>query len=155
MFTLVATFDEVMHVHRNRANRTTPRHTVFSFMSDFKYTPYVTVPGFPRLEKGMRVVALLRNEGDWKTLVGWRDLETGELAAPELKFHAYRVFFVLLWAAVFVYLGVGSLAGADGQAEWLLAVPLGFAGVFAVLEYRRIARARAELQELERLPREA
>ena len=96
---LTAKFNEIEHVHRIRANATLPRRTMFSFVENFKYTPYVTVPGFPRLENGMRVVAVLREEGNWKSLVGWRDLETGEVAVPDPSWHAGRALFVLVWAA--------------------------------------------------------
>jgi hypothetical protein len=61
-------------------------------MENFKYTPYVTVPGFPRLEKGMQVVAVLRESGNWKSLVGWRDLGSGEIAIPDSSSHFKRMW---------------------------------------------------------------
>jgi hypothetical protein len=79
MQTLTVVFDEILHVHRNRATQSHPRHTVFSFMSENKYTPYVTVPGWPRLEPGMKVKALLRETDKWSTLIGWVDLDTGQI----------------------------------------------------------------------------
>jgi hypothetical protein len=154
MYTVVVQFEDILHVHRNESNRTTPRHTVFSFMSDFKYTPYVSVPGFPRLEKGMRVVALLRNENDWKSLVGWRDLDTGAIAAPDPSFHVRRLVFFSLWVVVFFYFMLKDAARPSHSALWL-GLPLAIGGVFLWLEFRDWRRARAEFKELEGLPREA
>jgi hypothetical protein len=152
MFVSVVQFDEVLHVHRNEANRTTPRHTVFSFMSQFNYTPYVSVPGFPRLEPGMRVVALLREQDNWKTLVGWRDLETGALAAPDVRFHVHRLIFLLVWLAAVAWMTTGE------RSNLPLVIPVlffGAFGLFAVLELKAARRAYAETEALQQLPNAA
>lgn len=106
MPTVLAEFQQVLHVQRKSAFKATPKRTVFGFISSTGYTPYVTVPGHPRIEPGMRVLAFLRKEEDWQTLVGWRDLSTGELAAPESKWFRDRfvaslgglVLGLVLWA---------------------------------------------------------
>lgn len=152
MFTVVTKFDDILHIHRNETSRGTPRHTVFSFMSDFKYTPYVTVPGFPRLEKGMRVAALLREENDWKTLIGWRDLDTGALAAPDQRFHRNRIFVLPLFLAIFEYFIVTS---STAKGLVIMVLPLLLAGAFGWLEFRNWRRVKLEAGELERLPNEA
>jgi len=54
--------------------------TVFSFDSDDGTQYGVRVPGHPPIEPGMRVLAYLDKPGRWDTLVGWRNLDTGELA---------------------------------------------------------------------------
>lgn len=105
MFEVTVQFDKVMHVHRKRAFKAAPERTVFSFMSNYRYTPYVTVPGWPRLEDGMKVKALLRNPGDWHSLVGWRDLKTNELALPNPS-HFFSTSISILSACVFVMLMV-------------------------------------------------
>lgn len=151
MHDVTVVFDEILHVHRNRATKTTPEHTVFSFMSDFKYTPYVTVPGSPRLEPGMSVRALLREAGNWKTLVGWLDLKTGELSAPDPKWHLHRLLFLAGWLVfVSVLLGRADLQLQEPQALlWLL-----FASVWVVfsrIEYKAWRQAKAELAALQGL----
>ena len=153
MFTVVAKFDEILHVHRNEANRTTPRHTVFSFMSSFKYTPYVEVPGYPRLENGMRVVALLRNEDDWKSLIGWRDLDTGELVTPDPRFHLQRAAFFSLWTAGLTFMVTRCWKGA-AEELWPLLMPL-LGAAFAILEFKRWRSTKLHVRALEKLPHEA
>jgi len=149
-----AVFDEILHVHRNRASRTLPEHTVFSFMSNFKYTPYVTVPGSPRLEAGMRVRALLRTPGDWKSLVGWLDLQTGELTAPNPKWRLHRLFFLAAWlVAASVLLGKSVVQVQYPQLLlWLLIAS--FWVIFTRIEYKAWRQAQSELTALEALAQE-
>lgn len=151
MHAISVVFDEVLHVHRNRASKSAPEHTVFSFMSNFKYTPYITVPGSPRLEPGMKVRALLREPEDWKTLVGWLDLTTGELAGPDAKWHLHRLLFLAGWF---------TLASAlMGRSVLHLRIPevllwLLFASIWAIfsrIEYKAWRRAQVEFRALQSL----
>jgi hypothetical protein len=151
MQTVTVVFDELLHVHRNRASRTAPEHTVFSFMSMFEYTPYVTVPGLPRLEPGMTVQALLREPNNWKSLVGWRDLKTGELAAPKPRWHLNRLLFLFGWLVL--SLAIMARAAVTLSSSELL-LPLLFASFWAVfsrLEYKAWRRAQADLKALQGL----
>jgi hypothetical protein len=152
MFVSVVQFDEVLHVHRNEANQNMPRHTVFSFMSQFKYTPYVSVPGFPRLEPGMRVVALLREQDNWKTLVGWRDLETGALATPDVRYHVHHLISLLVGLAGVAWLTTGERFNLPLMIPVLL---FGVFGLSAVLELKAARRAHAETVALQELPNAA
>ncbi|MFA9441678.1 hypothetical protein ACDA63_18775 [Uliginosibacterium sp. sgz301328] len=54
--------------------------TLFSFEDDIGRHIGLSVAGLPRLEPGMRVIALLSRENDWQSLIGWLDLDTGEIA---------------------------------------------------------------------------
>jgi hypothetical protein len=145
-----ARFDEILHVHRIEANRALPRRTVFSFMMEYRYTPYITIPGFPRLENGMSVVAVLRDENDWKTLVGWRDSETREIAAPDPSWHLKRLLFFLAWGVITTVFAWPK--HPSGAASWAMAI--GFAALatlFSALEYkvwRRVQKDVAEINEL-------
>lgn len=151
MFVSVVRFDEILHVHRNETNRTTPQHTVFSFISNFEYTPYVCVPGFPRLAAGMQVAALLREQDNWKTLVGWRDLDTGLLAAPDARFHLYRLLFLVVWLLVFGY-GVASRSTPFNNVMALVAIlVLACFGAFVLLELLALRRARTDCAALQTL----
>jgi len=138
------TFDEILHVHRNAASRGSPKHTVFSFMSQYQYTPYVTVPGFPRLEPGMKVTAVLRSENDWKTLVGWIDLDTSALVAPNPSWHLYRLLFLGGWAALSALLFGEALSRASGPYAGLLLLLLGFWVVLSFVEFRDWRQAKAD-----------
>ncbi len=151
MFVSVVQFDEILHVQRNETNRTTPKHTVFSFMSNFEYTPYVSVPGFPRLAAGMRVAALLREKDNWKTLVGWRDLDTGSMAKPDIKFHTYRLFFSVVWLLLAGY-GVVTQSSALGNlAPLLAAVLLSLFLAFFLLDLRSWRQANEDVTALHAL----
>lgn len=149
-----AVFDEILHVHRNRASRTLPEHTVFSFMSNFKYTPYVTVPGSPRLQAGMRVRALLRVPGDWKSLVGWLDLQTGEVTAPNPKWHLHRLLFLAAWligASVLLGKSVAQVQSPQASIWLLMAV---FWGIFTRIEYKAWRQAKSEVVALQAMAQE-
>lgn len=148
------TFDEILHVHRNAASRSSPKHTVFSFMSQYQYTPYVTVPGFPRLEPGMRVTAVLRSENDWKTLVGWIDLDTNAIVTPNARWHLHRLLFLSAWAAFSVLVFGGNLAQAPSTYTWLLLLFIGFWGLFSVIEFRDWRRAKSDTAFLSELQRD-
>lgn len=151
MHAVTLVFDEILHVHRNRASRTAPEHTVFSFMSDFKYTPYVTVPGLPRLEPGMSVRALLREPEDWRSLVGWLDLQTGELTTPNPKWHLYRLLFLGGWFVfALALMGRGAIELQFTQAL----LGLLFASIWAIfsrIEYKAWRQAQAEFTALQGL----
>ena len=151
MQTVRVAFDDVLHVHRNRASRTAPEHTVFSFMSQFNYTPYVTVPGSPRIEPGMSVLALLRNPEDWKSLVGWLDLKTGELAAPKPNWHLHRLLFLSSWLLVAsAFMGHEALQLQFPQAL-LWALFASFWAVFFRSEYKAWRQAQSDRKSLQSL----
>lgn len=152
MTPVIVQFQEILHVHRNEASSTAPKHTVFSFMADFKYTPYVTVPGFPRLEPGMKVQAVLERDGDWQSLVGWRDLHTGVVTAPNSKWQLYRAAFLLAWVLFAAFLAAKSgMVSSTGEA---IAALLVATVLFALLasEFRAWRRARHWEQVLHSLP---
>ncbi len=56
----------------------------FGFETSGKREFAVTAPGHPRIEAGMTITALLRKPGNWKTLWGWVDHESGEIAIPRM-----------------------------------------------------------------------
>jgi hypothetical protein len=90
------TFDQVMHVHRNRANQFNPQHTLFTFISAGVYFPYVKVFGWPNIDIGTTVTAILRKPNDWKSLAGWVNHESLEIAAPKKNARLKTILVVLL-----------------------------------------------------------
>lgn len=148
MHTVTVTFDQILHVHRNRSTRTAPRHTVFGFICDGEYTPYVTVSGWPRLEPGMTVRALLRESGDWKSLIGWLDLKTGELTELKPEKHLHRLIFLCCWLVLALMLFT-RMATQQQHLQALLC--FAFAGMFAAfsrIEYKAWIQAQADLRTL-------
>jgi len=73
------TFDEVFDIVRN-SQRSRVLSTQFGFRSGDMKKHGITVPGSPRIEAGMTVTAVLERPGDWQTLLGWVNHETGEIA---------------------------------------------------------------------------
>ena len=126
-------------------------------MSDYRYTPYVTVPGFPRLEPGMKVQALLEQEGDWKSLIGWRDLDTGAIASPDPDWHLYRVLFLAVWLLLAGFLATKALL-VSSTGELVGAAFIGMVVLaMGVYEYRCWQRTKLRVQALNNmsLPNEA
>lgn len=111
-------FDEIARVSRDggwTGRNYWPRQTVFSFMSDFKYFPYVAAPGWPEIREGLTVTALLEKPGDWKSMLGWVNHDSGEIAAPN------PVEYMKQAGVDFVYflLGVTLIIAGAQQADVL------------------------------------
>lgn len=104
METVVTTFDDVLHVVREPETRFHPKHTVFSFMAGGQYQPYVKVPGWPSIEPGTKVTALLKQPGNWKSVVGWVNHASGEISAPNFKRPAFGALFGAIWAGAWLVL---------------------------------------------------
>jgi hypothetical protein len=139
MNTATLRFDDVLHVHRNPWTRFTPKHTVFSFMADGEYTPYVTVHGWPRLEPGMSVTAVLERDGDRRSLVGWVDHATGELAGPNTNGQLVRLLTTAATSAVALTIGFVQARSGHSLAVFIALAGLALAA-FAVTDYREWRR---------------
>ncbi len=59
------------------------RSTSFTFIDQTGKRHEVSVHGHPRVESGMSAVAVLAINDDWRSLVGWVNQTTGEIAGPE------------------------------------------------------------------------
>lgn len=75
-------FDRVFDIQRRAATRYKPQYTDFSFESGGKNRYAVQVPGWPRIEAGDTVTAVLEKEGNWQTLAGWKNYANGEIVLP-------------------------------------------------------------------------
>lgn len=151
MQTLLVTFDELLHVHRNAATQSMPKHTVFSFISNFQYTPYVSVPGFPRLEPGMQVAVMLREENNWQTLMGWRDMNTGDLVAPDPSWHRWRLVFICGWAVLAIFCLLDGITDLGPQSFLIMFVVVIWT-VFSALEFRAWKQAQVDVKTLSTIP---
>ena len=74
---ITLTFDRVFDLHRYEQTRYIDRCTLFSFESDGRNRYSVCVPGHPPIATGTTVTALLRESGNWQSLVGWVDHSSG------------------------------------------------------------------------------
>lgn len=148
---VVVTFDEVMHAMH--ATRNKMACVDFSFRAGSERHYAVTAWGEPSVRSGMTVTAVLRHAGDWQSLIGWVDHETGEVCCKPWSADAWCVLVLpATWAfaatlapttrvgAVLVLLlGIlGFLAGAwELRLTWL-------AGRFLRARGATIAAARAD-----------
>ena len=140
---VVATFDQVLHLHRHRGGRFQPKHTVFSFMSCAGYTPYVTVPGWPSVEPGTTVTALLRQPGNWQSLVGWVNQATGEIAAPNCQRSFWGAVIDAIWGIAWFLLWPAHF----GPLRWAPPVLGIVLCLFGLLQARREQREALAVQE--------
>ena len=156
MDALTIRFDEVSLVRQDggRGYRNySPRQTVFSFMSAGKYFPYVAAPGWPEIHSGLTVTALLEAPDDWKSLLGWINQETGEVAGPSPNEYFKQAGVTAVWLCVGVFLAVIGVQKASIMT--LVGVLFSASCAFSLYaEIRDWKKAKATLQALERLAQE-
>jgi hypothetical protein len=99
-------FDRLFSVARDMRGQAAFKITHFGFESRGKRFFSVTVPGWPRVEEGMTVIALLKRPNDWgdKSLLGWVDCSDGTLVCygPMLNLGVFAVlsfFLPLFWVS--------------------------------------------------------
>jgi hypothetical protein len=153
MDALTIRFDEVWLVRQDGGwgyRSYWPRQTVFSFMSAGKYVPYVTTPGWPGIHNGLTVTALLEVTDDWKSLLGWINRETGEIAGPSPAELLKQAGVESVWLSVGVFMLILGIPNASIMAI----VGVLFSGFFAYtlfVAFRDWGKANATLEALKRL----
>jgi hypothetical protein len=116
MDTVTIRFDETLRVRQEggwTGRNYWPRQTIFSFMSAGKYFPYVTTPGWPEIHDGLIVTALLELPEDWKSLLGWVNCETGEIAGPNPTEFLMQAGFITAWLLLAIVMVLGGLQTAS------------------------------------------
>ncbi|HLO94258.1 MAG TPA: hypothetical protein VK195_08070, partial [Burkholderiaceae bacterium] len=81
----------------------------FSFEAQGRTMYGVNAPGMPSLKAGDRVSFVLREAGNWQTLVGWHNHSTGEQVLPKVRTFGS----VLFEAGVLVAIGWAGYASAE------------------------------------------
>ena len=152
MQTALVTFEQVQHVHRYRSTATVPKFSHFSFMLVDNYQPYVAVPGWPEIADGVTVVAVLRTPADWKSLVGWVNVKTGEVAVPNYQATLTSLLLILVMAVVPFFLFFGARPWAYPQPFWPVAF-LAVLGLACALEFRKYRRKRNDARTVVELVR--
>jgi hypothetical protein len=102
------TFDRVFDLHRWRLRR--GPITVFSFSTKERTVYSVTVEGWPAVQAGMTVTAVLGRSGNWQTLLGWSNHQSGELAM-----RSYRQDFTTTAIVALLLLIVGAFVFGNGS----------------------------------------
>ena len=137
---ITITFDQVFDVvHRSQRNRVLS--TQFGFQSGDMKKVGVTVPGSPRIEAGMTVTALLERPGDWQSLLGWVNHETGEIACRRAASNIGGVGAIVLGSLLAYH-----LAGTQPCLAALVAVISIACCVGGIVGMRKAVRARRYLE---------
>ncbi|WGY73093.1 hypothetical protein KEC55_34165 [Burkholderia cepacia] len=126
----------VTHTSQNRKSV-----TLFGFESKNRKEYSVAAPGKPRIESGMTITAYLSEAGNWQTLVGWRDHESGEIVCESEG----GPIFLCIWSAA----GLGmTLRGVLHQSVTLSVISVGMVASFlwGIRQVRDLRRVRRELE---------
>jgi hypothetical protein len=102
---ITITFHRVFDVVRRPLpyERRNEKFTEFSFEADGETHYGIEISGWPPIEAGMTVTALLEKTGNWHSLVGWIDHKTNSvvceryLTALFLTIGAILLFMLLPW----------------------------------------------------------
>lgn len=113
-------------------------HTEFGFESAGKKYYGVQVPGTPRIEEGMTVTMLLREEGDWTSVRGWVDMRTGEVSAP-------GVGQVVVAALVLLVISILAAIGTRDPLACIFCIPPALMYPLAIIPRQRIWNALEEI----------
>lgn len=140
--------DQVFDIQRRAATRFSKQHTYFSFECEGVKRYAIQVPGWPRIEQGDALTVVLRQTGNWQTLVGWKNHATGELVHPQphrsLLGSIEGTVITILMTALFLEASTATGKVAAGLvATMLLLLTLNLLKQY--FEQRRIASAIQQL----------
>ena len=111
------TITRVISLRRTEQSRYTRKQTVFGFEAGKLKKPYVTVAGWPRIEVGDSLAVALKSAGDWQSVLGWRNLTTGELSCSD---PVDRLQGVILSVGMTLYFGYSLV---DSDPDYLFWAP--------------------------------
>ncbi|MFZ6756006.1 hypothetical protein ACO0K9_02210 [Undibacterium sp. Ji50W] len=78
-FVRIVNLTRTMHAHQQR--------TVFGFESDTLQQNEVVVPGWPDVKAGALISLFFDQSGNWKTIQGWINHDTGEFSVKSIGYH--------------------------------------------------------------------
>ncbi|MDR2187053.1 MAG: hypothetical protein LBE62_03250 [Azonexus sp.] len=90
------TFDRIFGVQQQVRDRFGSKFTTFGFESKGRRYFELSVQGWPTLNDGMTVTALLRKSDDWKSVVGWVAHDSGEIVCRDTRRHFVSAAWLLL-----------------------------------------------------------
>jgi len=140
------TFDRVFDIVR-RSQRNRMPCTEFGFQAGDQKKYGIAAPGSPRIVAGMTVTAVLHRPGDWQTLLGWVDHETGEIVCRSAASEVGEIG-ALLFGGVWAYylMGPHPIAAAVVLVVAICICVDGVIGMRRTITAKRLLdRARATL----------
>jgi hypothetical protein len=143
--TLTLRLERVFDIQRHESAKA--RSTHFSFEATGRKHYSVQLSGWPRVQAGDTVTAVLTSKDNWQTLAGWKNLSTGERVVP-----AASSFWHILhigWVSVIVYLVTsGATSPAGRQVALGLRAVLGLVFLSMLAGAFRAYRCRKLIEEL-------
>ena len=135
-------FDRVFDVTQDVSKRST-YSTLFSFEHNGKRFFSISIEGKPRIESGMNVLVALQGRDDWKSLIGWKDLDTGQIHLPKIS--KYVVVIVQV-SPIFLACAIGF--HSTGSYWFLAGTILLAGGLLALLkDMKQVLQARRALEK--------
>ena len=110
MHAVTVTFERIFDLQRHEASKSCPKHTTFGFVSGGEPHYAVSVPAWPTFEVGITVTVLLRKEGNWQSLTGWVNHQSGEVITPNYQ---RSTFYALLSAALALFSWIGFMGASS------------------------------------------
>ncbi|KAB8056679.1 hypothetical protein GCN74_23130 [Janthinobacterium sp. FT14W] len=80
MYPSTVKIERVFPIRRSNSRHGMSTQSGFATASSRHYS--FTLPGWPAIEAGMEITAVLERDGDWAALRGWLNHTTGEVVAP-------------------------------------------------------------------------
>lgn len=117
--------------------------TIFSFEAAGERYFSVSISGSPRIESGMEVTAALADRGDWRSLVGWKDVQTGQIYLPKLS----SLLTPLIRATPLIFVCISGYRQFGSYWFLAAAVLLTILCIAPILEIGRLRKARISLEK--------
>lgn len=144
-------FERVFDLQQHTGNRYTPVHTLFSFESAGKKAYSVTVMGWPAIEAGMKITALLRERDNWQTLSGWKNHSNGKVVLPAFRQSRSSFFTAVGVTTISFYGNLLATTTVGSIAAFCVSLLLIGISISHLMQWRRKA---SEAQIILRLPDE-
>jgi len=111
--------ERVFDVHRRKASKGSPPHSVFGFDSKLGKHFSVKVPQHPQIYSGMNLFVILEENDNWDTVIGWTNLDTGEVVS---KYEPSSCFDNLVMSFLWLLTALTFILLALTKTKWFLLV---------------------------------
>jgi hypothetical protein len=113
--------------------------TFFNFISGTTRQYAVPAPGKPTIQAGMIVTAYLREDGNWQTLVGWKNHTSNEVVVESRAYETFFLAYLGLLLMLLFYISpptvifVICLLGIVWGGAWVLTLTLRLRRIESIL----------------------
>lgn len=147
------TFDRVFDIQRQVRDIFGSKFTLFGCESQGERHFDITVPGWPLVQDGMTVTALVGEAGNWKSFSGWVEHESREVACNEgWRYYlcAVRAFFsAAIFSALILSVPTQTIdALLPTWAKLVICLTIVSFGIQDIVNGLRSIRTRRMLEEI-------